>query len=313
MYVFAEPVTDKEMAGIQSLNRDAINQFERSVLGEEISARLDDDQVDDTRWEDMEASVRDTMDRDELGLDESSGDDIARSKQQNHHHVSTSSEDQQGQATDDEGAVSAPEGLDKDSIDPEAGTSDKMTKENYLGPISQSDPQDSEQRDGSRNLSHETDTISSDTGEPSLALDSHSAPDGSPFVNQKHTEQEMRADGPFMKEIDSRQENGGNVLAMTLTLRNKVDGAFVLRPENLDSSNNWSIEYSLVEVTEGDRAWKLYQACRTRRKKKLDAMPEEDADKVSYYIRNLRKMSKQGMHWRRRMDEYQESQPVEVL
>ena len=105
------------------------------------------------------------------------------------------------------------------------------------------------------------------------------------------------------------------VLAMTLTIRNKVNGSYVRRPIELDGKDLWSIEYSLEEVSKPERAWSLYQACQTRRKKKLeenDKRSEED-DAANNYVQNLRRMSKKGAEWRKQMDERDKGIPLKVL
>ena len=123
----------------------------------------------------------------------------------------------------------------------------------------------------------------------------------------------IQADGPFISEIDSASPPK-SILAMTLTLRNKVNNAFVLRPENLTASDAWSIEYSVTEVPDESRAWALYEACQARRKKKLDApMPAEDEEKVSYYIKNLRNLSEKGRKWRREQEQRDKEGHVQVL
>ena len=55
-------------------------------------------------------------------------------------------------------------------------------------------------------------------------------------------------------------EPPSGILAMTLTLRNKVNGSYILRPENLTKDDDWSVEYTLSPVAEERRAWALYQA-----------------------------------------------------
>lgn len=122
------------------------------------------------------------------------------------------------------------------------------------------------------------------------------------------------ADAPFLEQMQPEEDASHDILAMTLTLRNKVNGAFVLRPEKLTSSDIWSIEYSLINIPNPNRAWALYQACQARRKGKLDAgLEDEDAEKVDYYIQKLRNMSARGRVWRKDWDEAEKGRPVQVL
>ena len=72
MYIFAEPVTEEQVVEIQSQNRAKIEDFERKILGlkhEDDSDALDE-QEDDGKWENIHASVQETMDMDELSMDD---------------------------------------------------------------------------------------------------------------------------------------------------------------------------------------------------------------------------------------------------
>ena len=144
-------------------------------------------------------------------------------------------------------------------------------------------------------------------------------------IAERESQQELRtrADGRFLDLIN--QENvqadtaaesspSEDILAMTLTIRNKVNGQYVLRPETMNETDEWSIEYSLTEVSAQGRARKLYEACRARRKKKMDP-PEvpEDAELISAYIKRLRELSMKGRRWRKQQDMMDRERPVEVL
>lgn len=126
------------------------------------------------------------------------------------------------------------------------------------------------------------------------------------------------ADTPFLDNIEQEHAEAASItsdiLAMTLTLRNKVNGQFVLRPENLTGKDKWSIEYSLVEVSTQSRAKTLYQACQLRRAKRLEKPEPTDEDTVvNEYVEQLRKMSQEGRKWRRILDEKDTEKPKQVL
>ncbi|KAL8870843.1 MAG: hypothetical protein Q9174_003205 [Haloplaca sp. 1 TL-2023] len=116
------------------------------------------------------------------------------------------------------------------------------------------------------------------------------------------------------REDTEDESHGKEVLAMTLTVRNKVNDNYVLRPNNLGARDRWSIEYSLDEVSSPERARSLYQACQTRRKNKLDAESRSgDNGDVDGYIRRLREISRQGARWRKSQDEKDKAGPLKVL
>ena len=99
------------------------------------------------------------------------------------------------------------------------------------------------------------------------------------------------------------------LLAMTLTIKSKLNGKEVDRPTDLQYINkhsassaarptnkNWTIEYSLEEVPKLERAWALYNSCKERRRKKFN--DTEIEDKASnFYIERLRRMSREGRKW----------------
>ena len=134
-------------------------------------------------------------------------------------------------------------------------------------------------------------------------------------------ESETHADSQFLDQIDREQasvktpENPPDILAMTLTIRNKVNGRYILRPDKLTPEDSWSIEYSLVEVTKQSTAWSLYRACQLRRKKRLDSGEEQGEENAAanYYVQKLRNMSQRGRGWRREQDRMEEGSGKVVL
>lgn len=147
--------------------------------------------------------------------------------------------------------------------------------------------------------------------------------DGSIPDEEGQQEDQIEADQGFLDSIDqevaqadktAESSSSKDLLAMTLTLRNKVNGEYVLRPERMTAADEWSIEYSLNEVSEPSRAKALYKACQTRRGKKMGTpLVSEDAEVISDYIQKLREMSAKGRAWRKEQDKKDRKQPVQVL
>ena len=139
-------------------------------------------------------------------------------------------------------------------------------------------------------------------------MEEQPAPDNAEF--------DTTADQPFLEELDKEHNpaTGSEVLAMTLTIRNKVNGEYVERPENLSPKDKWSIEYSLEAVPKPTRAWSLYLACQERRRKKLDGFEErQEKNTVNHYMLNLRRLSKTGKIWRDEMDKKDQEKKVAVM
>ena len=383
MYIFAEPVTEEEVAEIQSNNDAKIQEFESRILGLKRGDALQESQEDDPSWAELQANVQEAMDKDELGLDESTasqrssgdssnasvaaaddGDDVPEDDEDGENEDDAENEEDEvdeeeaeedGEQEDDkdedcnikramnehEGAGEEP--MTRDDVVIASDSSLGQEGGNILGQIERLSETSIENSDDS------TEASAPDSLEPLLGDDTELSPtdDGHTTANsaenpptqeddkqsssnasmkerilpfEKSEEFKMQADTPFIEEIsqasDSQDPANSNkdILAMTLTVRNKANNAFVLRPETLTASDTWSIEYSLTEVPDEHRAWALYEACQARRRKKLDAsMREEDTEKVSYFIRKLRKLSEQGREWRKGMDEKDSEKPVRVL
>ena len=125
------------------------------------------------------------------------------------------------------------------------------------------------------------------------------------------------ADAPFLDSAAKEQPSPSTteeVLAMTLTIRNRVNDSYVLRPENLSASDKWSVEYAMAEVGDRGKAWSLYQASQARRRKALEHDEEADENKrLDGFMRNLRDLSEKGEKWRQEQDERDRGRPIVVL
>ena len=122
----------------------------------------------------------------------------------------------------------------------------------------------------------------------------------------------FKGDVPFLKSIETERPLGtSDVLALTLTIRNKVNGKYVPQPRNLKQYEKWEVEYSLTEVSDQSRASVLYQACQLRRKKLLDA--EQKNTENDRFFQMLKRMSQQGKLWRKQIDKQDIGKPRVVL
>lgn len=398
MYIFAEPVTEEQVAEIQGQNQAKMLEFERKILGLS-SAEESQDQVtreDDGRWDDIQASVQEAMDKDALSVDDPFEDQQSEDGDVEEHDAlpdgqkiieegplyanrerilreeDRSAETAVGDANDleeDEDRESAEEVVegDEEQVEEEADEESEENakveseEENELEDVDvledpaeaieedsavTKDPADSHKTLEGRTASTNEDPIAmrieaSDparkeeegqteseaeiakppaTGQSTLCAEKSAyippvlgeEPTGSKYPTE--------ADSPFLDAMDEEtarshaDASSSEILAMSLTLRNKVNHKFVHRPEKLKPDDVWSIEYSLVEVPTQKRAHALYEACQTRRKKKLDA-PEvpEGAEVINQYLAHLRELSKRGKQWRKKMDERDRERPVQVL
>ena len=96
--------------------------------------------------------------------------------------------------------------------------------------------------------------------------------------------------------------------AWTLSIRNKVNGQYIDRPDTLTSSDKWEVDYALTEITDPARAWILYQACQYRRRQQVERSEEHKDD--SKFFRILRKLSQVGATRRKKLDEAEKGKPI---
>ena len=136
----------------------------------------------------------------------------------------------------------------------------------------------------------------------------------------------------FVKEIEAISETSESeseaeaeeekpLLGLVLTVRNKVNGEYVERPERLRKHHEWTIEYSLTEKSTA-LAQKEYTGTKIRRKKvheklnsKLDKA-DPDSTEMTYneqYINMLKDLSEKGRKIRAGLDEKAADQPKIVV
>ncbi|KAK4156308.1 mitochondrial protein Pet127-domain-containing protein [Chaetomidium leptoderma] len=116
-------------------------------------------------------------------------------------------------------------------------------------------------------------------------------------------------------------DTGGELYGLILTVRNKVDGEYVARPEKLRPAQRWTVEYAMEEV-KPERAQNLYKMVLKRRKKLLYDDTAEDAaaaaeggerDRWFYMFRGrLERYSDRGRQFRHRENRRQRQSPVHV-
>ncbi|KAK3308905.1 mitochondrial protein Pet127-domain-containing protein [Chaetomium strumarium] len=134
--------------------------------------------------------------------------------------------------------------------------------------------------------------------EPAAATSSSSAADESAVANG------------FVEEVHEDTELYG----LILTVRNKVDGQYVERPDKLKRKQRWTVEYAFEEM-KPDRARNLYKAVLNRRKKLLypDDSGEGESDKwASMFQGRLKRYSMRGRSFRRREEKRMRERPVYI-
>ncbi|KAI0840143.1 Pet127-domain-containing protein [Hypoxylon sp. FL0890] len=98
-------------------------------------------------------------------------------------------------------------------------------------------------------------------------------------------------------EPKSTEEETEELLGLVLSIKNKVNGKYVNRPENLNRHDNWIVEYNIEEIT-GKRAHTIYQQCISRRKKVFAETEDKETEWYKMFQGNLEKRTMSGRKFR---------------
>ncbi|KAJ2971328.1 hypothetical protein NQ176_g7746 [Zarea fungicola] len=102
------------------------------------------------------------------------------------------------------------------------------------------------------------------------------------------------------------------LLGMYVTIRNKVDGKFVPRPEPLAHHSKWEVQYAVGELSD-ERAQRIYKQIKTRRKKILDTDADIRAESWHrMFAGSLPTLSKRGETYRAARTKQEESAGIRV-
>ncbi|KAK4459773.1 mitochondrial protein Pet127-domain-containing protein [Cladorrhinum samala] len=125
---------------------------------------------------------------------------------------------------------------------------------------------------------------------------------------------ELAEDSPDaeLEQAITVDESTEGVYGLILTVRNKVAGQYVDRPENLKESQSWEVEYAMEEL-DSERAEMIYRHVLARRKKTLDNDAENKDTQWNQMFRGkLAKYSKQGRRFRESETKAFRTRPVHV-
>ncbi|KAJ8064764.1 hypothetical protein OCU04_007075 [Sclerotinia nivalis] len=140
-------------------------------------------------------------------------------------------------------------------------------------------------------------------------------------TEESETSKELdeKDDETSMADVESilPEEAPKEILAMHLAIRNKVDGAYTVRPEKLTIDQKWTVEYALSEIPEQEKAMNLYKACQTRRKTALRRSDEPESkwaeERNDRFIAHLKHLAKNGRAWRQKITKKEANEPVKTL
>lgn len=347
MYIFAEPLSETEIDEIQTTNQAEVAEFERRALG------LKHDKIDDeasSEWGNLQAKVEKTMERDELGVDDQFEDsqDIGDAEaitisvehdeveMRVHELLSGITIDRTKEVEDDEEEMESDE--EQDGHEEEDGYEYPRTRHNLTDQHGIFEASDDvvdkvavryDAEGGlTQNESEPTgEFFYTETGmgdeENNREGSESETPESAPDMETKHpsqvdTNNATEAHTANVPELgvaatESTTKDPTELLAMTLTIRNKVNGRYVTRPANFTSDDDWDVEYALAEIPQMEKALTLYKASQKRRAASLQNKSVETNKWVNSYLSNLHDLSKKGRQWRKSQDEIDEIEPYKVL
>ncbi|KAI9832511.1 MAG: hypothetical protein M1819_004300 [Sarea resinae] len=309
MYIFAEPVTEEQADEIQSSNQEAVREFERNVLGlkrsgEEAAADTTEEKSQaKAEWDDIQSKVEEEVSKDEV----SSEDSIEEPP------TSTGGSSM--------GPGDGPPTPGPDSTEPKV-KSDQTTV-TAADDAENDDEEDEEEEEDEEDVDEEEEDDDDDEEDEIEETDGKVIESGEIVADQDKLDAQRGdkdGDKDFLDQVTEEhqsavpQEPDRRLLGMILTVRNKVNGQYVLRPEDLSPQDKWSVEYALAEIPTQSRAWSLYAACQNRRKLRLDNQEDDGVDIAkNYYLRRMRELSAKGKEWRALRDEEDQQKETFVL
>ena len=307
MYIFAEPVSDEQIQELQSKNDAKIAEFEREMMSLDKQESEKEDQNSESQWAAIQASVQQAMDNDDDYVDETG--------EQDGRETATGTDPELPRTPSGNEELEEKQHMDW-ADKGRLGHEDKADNKSNVEPAYLEGERDSDTQEmpleGTVGEASDLPSESSNTRESSSTLIAENAEAHSDDV-------ENQADSSFLNSIAIERAQAvpndqHGLLAMTLTIRNKINNNYVVRPQNLVAEDKWKVEYSLDEVPKIERAWSLYAACQLRRKKQLeDERDSEQAATASYYMRNLKILSSRGKAWREKQDRIESLSPKVVL
>ncbi|KAI0199015.1 Pet127-domain-containing protein [Astrocystis sublimbata] len=103
------------------------------------------------------------------------------------------------------------------------------------------------------------------------------------------------------------------ILGLTLTIKNKVNGKYVDRPSKLRPSDDWAVEYEIADI-DPSRAERFYNQVKERRRKALliDAA-ERDIEWYKMFQGNLEKFTNIGREFRKQESRKSEGRPLHMV
>ena len=263
MYVFVEPVTEEQVTKVQNSKKALVEAYERKVLG--LDAK--------------EPSVGHKASTSKKSSMQSTNVDSERHKakpKMNKHSPLSQVEEQEVE---------------------NAGRQDASASD--ASPL----PADN---DKSANDASKVDDVVRESVEEASADTSASDKTVQDAVVEKLSDSIESGDTQFLEKVAEKvakvKVEHGPLLGFVVRTRSFVDGQHVPRPEELTKDQTWTLQYTIAEIDNPERARSLYDAVIVRRKGLLGRTEEDDVRESDYFINKLKAITAQSKRWREELD-----------
>jgi hypothetical protein len=285
MYIFAEPMTDEQADNIQLNSEIANKKYEQDVIG------INRDE------EELQAEWKDIQDRvdDEVHVEETEG-------------VVDEVEEDAAEAKEAEDVVEEVDEVEEDAA--EAEEAENVVQEVEEVEEVKEDAVKVEKAEGI------VDEVEQDaTGVEQSEIDNFEATtegeeteSNEPASESEETEGDVEQDA-VGESSEATQEfaerpaltSRGPLIGWTLAIRNRVNGHYIERPENLKPEDDWTLEYHLKEIPQ-QSCWPLYDKVTERRKALFGEQKEADIHRLAEYRSIIQRYSNRGRKWREEQD-----------
>lgn len=112
--------------------------------------------------------------------------------------------------------------------------------------------------------------------------------------------------------FEKETTTSGPLAGWTITIRNKLNGQYVKRPDQLEPEDNWQVEYNVQEIADAN-VWKLYNATKERRRQLVGLSDDEVDQGLQNYRKVIQRYASRGRTWRAQQDQIEEQRGVHVF
>lgn len=125
--------------------------------------------------------------------------------------------------------------------------------------------------------------------------------------------EETSVDDTFVPPKSAKDTtSSGPLMGWTLTVRNKVNGHYLKRPEKLEPDDNWQIEYHINEIEETS-VWDLYNSVKERRRQLIGLNDDEENKGLANYRKIIQRYASRGRAWRAKQDQINEQRGLQIF